>query len=205
MNLFTRIINNSSRLRIHLPSTPVKRYSGAYDAPAQTTTAIINHKDVKVNMIHTYSQIGFRLTNNSFLLGPTIILPDKVFHWHIEGDEDIHAKSLEFFFHLHPPLDLLIIGLSDPSVKPKIEKEVFMNCRKHKIQVEILPTPKAVATYNFLAEIRKIAGAFVPPAEYAFDESDIIENKLRLGIIDGRGVTKPDVIPMSFPLTPRKK
>ncbi|KAK7582656.1 hypothetical protein V9T40_014101 [Parthenolecanium corni] len=204
MNIFAQTVLRRLKFRIHVSSSYVRSYSGAYDAPAQTTTTIVNRKEVKLNMIETYSQIGFRLTNNAFLLGPTIILPDKVFHWYIDGDEEINAKSLEFFFHLHPPLDILIIGLSDLSFKPKIEKEVFINCRKNKVQVEILSTPKAVATFNFLVEIRKVAGAFIPPAEFVFDEADIIEHKQRLGISDGRDQSKPDVIPMRFPKTRRK-
>lgn len=204
MNIFTRVIHNSPKLRILLPSASVKHYSGAYDAPAQTTTVIINHKDVEVNMIDTCSRLGFRLMNNTFLLGPAIVLPDRVFHWHIEGDEDIHPKSLEFFFHLHPPLDLLIIGLSDYSVKRKIEKDVFMACRKHKIQVEILPTTKAVTTYNFLVGTRKVAGAFVPPIDYIFDDADVMKHKERLGVVDGRHPSAPNIMPVSIPSAPPK-
>lgn len=170
----------------------------------KTTVSIVNNKDVTVNMIDAYNKYGFYLMDKSFLLGPAIILPDKVFHWNIDGDKDVHPKSLEFFFHLHPPLDLLIIGLGDISVKRKIEADVFSSCRKHNLQVEILSTPKAVSTYNFLAEMRKVGGAFIPPFDVVLDDTDLYYHRTRFQIDELRD-TGPDKDPAIYPQDPVEK
>ncbi|XKL66424.1 hypothetical protein PGB90_009844 [Kerria lacca] len=169
-----------------------RRNSGAYEGYGQTTVNVLNTKNVKVNMISAYSQNGFRLTDNSFALGPIIIFRNKLFCWNIASDEDINEKSLEFFFHLHPPIDLLVIGYSDISNRRNIDQTIPVMCRKHNIQVDILPTIKAVSVYNFLVETRNVAGAFIPPLKYHVDTGDIMTHKEQLGILDDIPETESD-------------
>ncbi len=161
-----------------------RRNAGAYEGYGRTTASIINDKNATVNMIDTYSQTGFRLTNGSFILGPMILLRDKVFFWNVAQDEFINEESLQFFFHLHPPLDLLIVGYSEADNRQKINQNLQLIGKKHKLQMEILPTPKAVSVFNFLIEIRNVAGAFMPPAKYDFGIDDVRDHMDRLGLLD---------------------
>ncbi|XP_064606640.1 NADH dehydrogenase [ubiquinone] 1 alpha subcomplex assembly factor 3-like isoform X2 [Liolophura sinensis] len=112
--------------------------------------------------VESYSQLGFRLNTGVRIIGPCAVFPKSILHWNVKGAEDIHESSLCLFTLLEPKLDILIIGKGDrsSSVSPKL----YTYLRSKKINVEILPTDQALATFNFLnSERRYVAGAFIPP------------------------------------------
>lgn len=176
-----------------------RRNDGAYEGYGKTTVHVMNGDEAKVQLISATSQRGFRLMDTSFVAGPMIIYRNYVYCWNIAGDEQINEESLEFFFHLVPRLDLLIIGYSHADYRKNLDQTIPITCRRHGLHVEILPTIKAVTTYNFLAPIRTVAGAFVPPAKYNFDLTDFMGHKERLGIEQGRDPDEPERIPLRYP------
>lgn len=70
-----------------------------------------------------------------------------------------------------------MIGVGDPG--QKVNLEVIRYLRSMKIGVEILPTEKACATFNFLnVENRCIAGALIPPTRVMPTESEHFQQRL---------------------------
>lgn len=52
--------------------------------------------------------------------------------------------------------------------------------RTHNINVEVLSTEQACATFNFLnAEGRMVAGAILPPIHVSINESDLMRTQIR--------------------------
>jgi len=74
---------------------------------------------------------------------------------------------------LEPKIDILILGVGERENLSKIDSNVIKHLRKNKINVEILATDQALATFNFLnAEKRYIAGAFIPPSYMDMNEDE---------------------------------
>ncbi|KAI5704689.1 hypothetical protein M8J75_007934 [Diaphorina citri] len=128
---------------------------GAYDSDGKTTV----------------------LSNNSVVVGPLAVFNKCVFSWNILDDSDINMKSLSLFLHLEPKLDVLIIGLGDFKFNHTKLIPVINEVRKH-CNVEVLPTERAIATFNFMVSEGRVAGAaLVPPVRISFTEEDIQATK----------------------------
>lgn len=54
---------------------PIRRYSTAYEADGKTTVTLLNTEEDAGLMVNSYSQLGFRLNNNVFVMGPMAIFP----------------------------------------------------------------------------------------------------------------------------------
>ena len=53
--------------------------------------------------------------------------------------------------------------------------------RSKKINLEILPTERACATFNFLnAENRCVAGALIPPVNIRYQEDDYVASRKKI-------------------------
>lgn len=61
-------------------------------------------------LIKSFSNKGFRLTNDIFVFGAIAVFPRQIFQWDITGSTGINEESLSLFTLLEPPIDLLIIG-----------------------------------------------------------------------------------------------
>ncbi|KAG1655467.1 NADH dehydrogenase [ubiquinone] 1 alpha subcomplex assembly factor 3 [Nymphon striatum] len=103
----------------------------------KTSVNIINSEDSQF-MINSYSNLGFRLNNGLYILGPMAIFPNSVLGWTVADHKAINENSLSLFFTLEPKLDILIIGYghSENSIRPEIVKY----CRSKRLAVEILTT-----------------------------------------------------------------
>lgn len=186
MNVFRRISLNLSNTvsplrRTSVLFSPATRYVGAYEGHGKTNITILNKKDAEFPMIVAYSQIGFRLHNNAFVVGPMILCQNTVLSWNVRDDCAINEDTLEFFYHLVPPVDLLIIGISDKKNLRKINKNFIENVRKRKISLEILVSNKAIQMYNFTVGTRNVAAALMPPKEYELLSADIHDTNVMHG------------------------
>lgn len=106
--------------------------------------------------------------------------------------EDISEESLSLFYTLEPKIgksltpysalsqhtyhctsqDILVIGVGDNDLK--VNPKVIQFMRGKSINLEILPTERACATFNFLnAEGRCVAGALIPPTIMRINEDDL--------------------------------
>lgn len=180
------------RSRTPHSSLVFRRYAGAYEGIPQTHATILN-KNVKIrptkraidiqneiHMIDTYSQQGFRLTDDSFVYGPMVLFKKHAFCWNVTSEEDIDEASLEFFCHLVPPIDLLVVGYGDLQFRHKLNKNLHSFAAKNNFHLELTPTIRAVATFNLLVGTRNIAGAFLPPLQYRPSDDDYQMDKKRL-------------------------
>lgn len=146
----------------------------AYGSDGKTYVSILNNEQDAPLMIDSYSMVGFRMNNGLFVVGPVALFPHSILSWNIEDDKSINESSLSLFLHLAPKLDLLIIGLSDPRNKELIAEtrqnvyRIISEVRKgEKINIEVMPTEKAVTTFNYVnCEQRFVAAALIPPTFY---------------------------------------
>lgn len=102
-----------------------------------------------------------------------------VLSWNVGDAGDINESTLSLFTVLEPKIDVLVIGLGD-AVAPEVAHRIMAFSRKHKVNVEILTTESACATFNFLnAEQRMVAGAFIPPTQLRLNENDMMNAQRR--------------------------
>ena len=62
---------------VHQPQQPFQK-QGSYEGPGKTTVAILNEDSMGINMIDSYSRDGFRLNDDTKILGPCVIFPTAV-------------------------------------------------------------------------------------------------------------------------------
>ncbi|XP_075166643.1 NADH dehydrogenase [ubiquinone] 1 alpha subcomplex assembly factor 3 [Haematobia irritans] len=170
----------SSIIRRNLSQTSVRLSSKAYDYDGKTKIDIFNTQQELGIMITGYSQFGFRMNNDMVVIGPVAVFPRSLLSWNVNSVEDINEESLSLFTALEPKLDVLILGIGDQTPSPNISKEILSFMRKYKINVEVLRTEQACATFNFLnAENRMVATALIPPLHIAYNENDILGTSIR--------------------------
>ncbi|XP_037032096.1 NADH dehydrogenase [ubiquinone] 1 alpha subcomplex assembly factor 3 [Bradysia coprophila] len=158
----------------------ITRNSGAYHGDGKTKVNILNQELDLGLMINTYSQDGFRLNNGLNVIGPMAIFPRTVMSWNIATADDINEESLSLFQVLDPKIEILVIGIGDTAATPALSARINAITRKLNINVEVLGTDSACATFNFLnAEQRLVAGAMIPPTVLRFNENDVLQSKLR--------------------------
>ncbi|XP_023703941.1 NADH dehydrogenase [ubiquinone] 1 alpha subcomplex assembly factor 3 isoform X1 [Cryptotermes secundus] len=169
-------------------SWPVVSVRGhSYDPDGKTTVQILN-KNVEVLMIDSYSQLGFRLNNGMYVMGPMAIFPHTVLSWNVSHVDAISEDSLTLFSLLEPKIDILVLGIGDVRNSPKLNKCVHSFMANHRISIEVLTTQQACATFNFLnSESRYIAGALIPPLTLQPTEDDVIMSKKRYNMLYGSG------------------
>lgn len=113
--------------------------------------------------VTSFSSTGFKLSNTHGVVGPCILFPRTILSWNVANAKDITPESLTLFSLLEPKLDVLVLGIGDGSIKAD-EQKILTFCRRLGINVEILNTEEACATFNFLnGERRHVAAALIPP------------------------------------------
>lgn len=139
-------------------------HSGAYDGDGQTTVEVLGDKEPHLNLISSYSNKGFRLQNNLLLAGSILLFPTHIYSWNIKRGIDITPESLLIFDLIVPKLKMVIIGYGQKD--EPYDATLRNHFRNRGISCEILPTPHAIPTYNFLVcDSVHVAGAFVPVRE----------------------------------------
>jgi len=166
---------------LYTPNDGIQK-QGSYEGPGKTTVAILNEESVGlVNMVDSFAVDGFRLNDDTKILGPCVIFPTQVLAWNVSGAEDISEESLALFTILDPKLDVLVIGhgLTKSSRNP-VDPRTILKMRQKGLNVEVLTTENAISTYNFLVEEgRVVAAALIPPDFVKIVDTDIIETKER--------------------------
>ena len=105
--------------------------------------------------------------------------------WNVEGPQDINEDSLSLFTILDPKIDVLIIGYGDNSSQSgkrtfPVDTSIIMKMRRKGINVELLTTENAIATYNYLVEEgRVVAAALIPPNHVKIVDQDVVDTKAR--------------------------
>ncbi|XP_061391798.1 NADH dehydrogenase [ubiquinone] 1 alpha subcomplex assembly factor 3 [Musca vetustissima] len=170
----------SGVIRRNLFQSATKLHSKAYDYDGKTKIDIFNTQQDLGIMITGYSQFGFRMNNDMVVIGPVAVFPRSLLSWNVNSVDDINEESLSLFTALEPKIDVLILGIGDQTPSPNISKEILSFMRKYKINVEVLRTEQACATFNFLnAENRMVASALIPPLHISYNENDLMATSAR--------------------------
>lgn len=130
------------------------------------------------------------------------IFPRTVMSWNVDCLQSIDENSLRLFLLLEPKIDVLVIGTGDEEVTKEFRNRMGEIGRKYKINIELLKTESAVTTFNFLnAESRMVAGGFLPPKVFKFDDMGYFELQKRHKELYGDDVAEKKEIEQ----TPTKK
>ncbi|XP_055856104.1 NADH dehydrogenase [ubiquinone] 1 alpha subcomplex assembly factor 3 [Episyrphus balteatus] len=174
------VLRNRPRSKAPVVISALRTYGTAYEADGKTKVNILNKELDLGLMINGFSQYGFRLNNDMVIVGPMAIFPRSVLSWNISSFEEINEDSLSIFYTLEPKIDVLVIGIGDQKVTPQLSMKIIQFMKKYKINVEILTTEQACATFNFLnAESRMVAAALIPPLHITYNENNVLQTKLR--------------------------
>ncbi|XP_066967044.1 NADH dehydrogenase [ubiquinone] 1 alpha subcomplex assembly factor 3 [Macrobrachium rosenbergii] len=144
----------------------------------KTTARVLNQEIGAGLMIDGYSQAGFRLNNGMSVVGPMAIFPKSVLSWRVRDENDITEDSLSLFYILEPKLDILIIGVGDRGIA--LKPRVLQYIKNKGLNIEVLPTESACATFNFLNdEKRYVAAALIPPTNIQTHEDELVQDQVR--------------------------
>ena len=75
------VIQNNSLNQVRFINSPndVHQKQGSYEGPGKTTVSILNDEYAGVvNLIDSFAVDGFRLNNNTKILGPCVVFPTQV-------------------------------------------------------------------------------------------------------------------------------
>lgn len=147
--------------------------SAAYAGDGKTTVRVLNDEESHLHLVNTYSSKGFRLSNNLFITGSILLFPTNVFSWNVKNGSDITLDSLLIFDLIVPKTKIVIIGYGQQG--ESYDASIPMKLKKKGISCEMLATPRAVTTYNYLVhDSVHVAGAFIPVKEdIVMDRRDI--------------------------------
>lgn len=134
---------------------------------SRTNIEMLSDQDDNIYLLK-YGVTGFKLQSGVRIVGPIAVFPRSVMHWNVKDSDAINEESLSLFTLLYPKPDILILGVGD--IGKKVHPEVFKYLSSKKINVEILPTDMACATFNFLnSEHRYVVAGLIPPTEMLSD------------------------------------
>lgn len=167
-----------SRRFLKYSSVSVRHHNFDGETPHKTHMSMIVREDESHNYVLSYSNFGFRFSSGLGAIGPCALFPRLILHWNVWSAKDITPESLALFCMLEPKLDILIIGKGDAAAK--VDNKIYRHLKSKNINVEILPTEQACATFNFLNIDRKaVAAALIPPTNIP-DEMDESLSMLKL-------------------------
>ena len=112
----------------------------------------------------------------------------------MDGPEDINEDSLSLFTVLDPKIDVLVIGFGDLRKSESgrksfpVDTSIILKMRQKGVNVELLTTENAIATYNYLVEEgRVVAAALIPPNHVQVVDQDVIDTKAKRKQLYGDG------------------
>lgn len=180
MNSSTRLfrryckLSNYTKTKI-LNTRSIASDSAAYDGDGKTTVRVVGYEEPNVNYVSSYSEKGFRLSNNIFIFGSILLFPTHVYSWAVRRGKDITPESLIAFDIIVPKVKIVVIGYGQKG--EPYNPQLINHLRKRNISCEVLPTPHAVTTYNYLVnDSVHVAGAFVPVLEEVVGRQSDIDN-----------------------------
>lgn len=156
--------------------------SSAYDGDGKTTVRVLGYEQPNINYIQTYSGKGFRLSNNLFIYGSILVFPTHVYSWGVKRGNQITPESLILFDLIVPKTKIVVIGYGQQG--EEYDPSIVGYLRKKGISCELLPTPHAVTTYNYLTDDSvHVAGAFIP-----------MYNEVKVDSIDRRNLMEQAIV-----------
>ncbi|XP_003383876.3 PREDICTED: NADH dehydrogenase [ubiquinone] 1 alpha subcomplex assembly factor 3-like [Amphimedon queenslandica] len=143
----------------------IRHHSDGGGMVLQTTLSRVSVEEA-APLISGYSVQGFNLRGVQ-VMGSVALLPRGFFHWKINSADAITPESMSIFTLIEPKLELVILGTGSRMVN--IDTAVKRYLQGRGISVEIQDTANACATFNFLLDDGRLAGAaLIPPETVSF-------------------------------------
>ncbi|XP_069795597.1 NADH dehydrogenase [ubiquinone] 1 alpha subcomplex assembly factor 3 [Narcine bancroftii] len=127
----------------------------------RTTVNALERGSQDALFIDGYSKYGFTINGNQ-VQGPCVVIPWALLQWNVGSYKDICEDSLALFYLLEPKIEILVLGMGDRV--HRLDPKLLAFMKRKKVALEILDTPNACATFNFLLSERPhVAAALIPP------------------------------------------
>lgn len=96
--------------------------------------------------------------------GPIVLFDGIFLQWKLTSMEEVTEESLRLITLLNPKPEILVLGTGD--TQARVSPKILTFLKSHGILVEIQPSKKASATYNFFVEEGRVtAAALFPPTK----------------------------------------
>jgi len=155
-----------------------QQYDTSMDDNFQRTTVEMlgeEMRELNKTFVYTYTEMGFTLADETMLIGPVALFPKSVLSWRVKTVDEITPESMLLFTLLEPKLDIVVVGVGDKKYIRPVKERLQPLFRQHFIRLEVLDTPDACATFNFLnKEGQYVAAALFPALEV------IVERRMNL-------------------------
>lgn len=123
----------------------------------------------KVNVVEAAPVIQGYFTNGFMIrgvrvMGSVALLPRGMLHWKVTGEHDVCPESFSLFHMIEPRIDLVVLGTG--SKVERVSPALTSYLQRKGISLEVQDTPNACATFNFLLDEGRPAGAALIPPDY---------------------------------------
>eukprot|EP01137_Pigoraptor_chileana_P009342 Opistho-2@57425 len=139
--------------------------------PKTMESNILGSSSIKegATIVEGFNHQGFTVGGIKHI-GSVALFPRFSLLWKVSKVADISEDTLSLFTKFDPPIEILVIGTGSTiaPIDPKIR--AFLTSKR--IAVEVLDTGNACATFNFLSQEGRVAGAaLIPPGSPRPDDS----------------------------------
>ncbi|KRX73757.1 NADH dehydrogenase [ubiquinone] 1 alpha subcomplex assembly factor 3 [Trichinella sp. T6] len=100
--------------------------------------------------IAAYNNYGFRLSNQTQVIGPMIVFPQAALSWKVASPDEITEESVSVLRLIEPKPDLVLIGAGNSEDVAQVNGRLQSFFRKNCLSVEIMSTPDACPLFNYM-------------------------------------------------------
>lgn len=112
-------------------------------------------------VVDGYLSHGF-IIRGSLVRGSVALLPRAMLNWKVQRFEDLTLESFILFHLIEPQIELVVLGTG--SKVERVDPAISQFLKRKGISLEVQDTPNACATFNFLLDEGRPAGAaLIPP------------------------------------------
>ncbi|CAI8044201.1 NADH dehydrogenase [ubiquinone] 1 alpha subcomplex assembly factor 3 [Geodia barretti] len=114
-------------------------------------------------LVQAYFTNGFMISG-ARVMGSVALLPRGMLHWRVASKDDLTPESFSLFHLVEPKIDVVVLGTG--SKVERVDPAIRSYLQRKGISLEIQDTPNACATFNFLLDEGRLAGAALIPPDY---------------------------------------
>mmetsp|Transcript_17131 Transcript_17131/g.39494 ORF Transcript_17131/g.39494 Transcript_17131/m.39494 type:complete len:308 (+) Transcript_17131:314-1237(+) len=128
-------------------------------------------------VVESYTPEGF-IINSTFVEGATILLPEMVLHWNVEGMQDVNWESISLVRLMSKKPEIILLGTGRRI--QRVPDALQMQFKRMSVNVEVMDSVNAVATFNVLnQEGRQVVAALLPLESVQEEKNDDEEDFLK--------------------------
>lgn len=142
-------------------------------------------------VVESYGENGI-VINSTNVKGAVMLMSDSAFHWNVEGIRDVTWESLAVIPILSKKPEVFIVGTGRRM--QRLTQMVTLSLREMGINVEVMDTGNACATFNVLNQEGRIVVAALLPLEKT---EDIANDSIESGSKGGDDIL--GVFPPAYP------